>query len=695
MNALDYYNDMMTGNYLGPTLTPEQEAEREYAFMSMIERVRDTQARFIYCVEKKQRDLQLIEDGKRAYLGDSWPIDARNARRAKKLPVTDINQFRPVVETIVGAERQTRRTIRLLPVERDDDHSAGILNLYLQHVARYNRDAFYETDVMFRGGLIALRYHKEYLGTGSFAWDYSNDPFGELKVVYRPPDEVFIDPDATDYNTLTGDARYRFHVEWISPKSLRERYPDKDIAWSRVEYGFSRNREEKSQTQGVHDNYDFPSSNQSAMFWKDNRLVRLIRQWRYGVKKVFRLVDLSAPDPSRVIIGEFDTKKQIEIVKVQMALAGFPIRGLMTQEAYAKKCEYHVISGNFELEWENDIGSVWPWNDFFAVKLMGQDSSIWDLVKDAQIWTNAFYSKLLDRIGKIGHQPMFIEEGITKDNIDVGAMMNDGQPIVLKQGTLSRGVKPFHIEQDATLQSIAPLLGLMQNMSQVIRDESGANNIQQGNAPGSVSAASAIAILQQEGQKVISGYSANMSMTRSLDMQLRLALLYRAYRENPELTKYKMQRIIGREMSTTSDTQLQAFIVQSQLEGGLDLDKILGNLMFARYDVIEDSDLSNMITRSQMLQELNVFRNFGGMVPPEEVLETLQTIPAYMKERLRGGVRRMEEAKAQVMGGTPDMANVMAQMGGGEDMTGLLNNNVGSSNRQNEAMRNPLAGVMK
>lgn len=691
MNQLDYYNDMFLGNHLAPYATPEAEALAEYARMSEIERIRDTQERFIYTINKHQRNIQLIEDGKRAYLGDSWPIDAKRARQAKKLPVTDINQFRPVVETIVGAERQTRRSIRLLPVERDDDHSAGILNLYLQHVARYNRDSFYETDVMFRIGLVSTRYHREYF------WDYASDPLGELKCIYRDPDGVFIDPDATDYNTLSGDARYRFHVEWLTPKALRERYPDKDIAWNRVEYNLGKRSERISQhqTQNIDDKYDFPSLNQSAMFWKDHNYVRLIRQWRYGVKKVFRLVDLSANDPTRVIIGEFDTKKQVEIAKVQMVLAGIPIRGMMTQEAWAKKCEYHVISGNFELEYENDIGSVWPWNDFFAIKLMGQDSSIWDLVKDAQIWTNAFYSKLLDRIGKIGHQPMFIEEGITRDNIDVSAMLNDGQPVVLKQNTLSRGMKPFHIEQDNSLQSIAPLLGLVQNMSQVIRDESGANNIQQGNAPGSVSAASAIAILQQEGQKVISGYSANMSMTRSLDMQLRLALLYKAYRENPELTKYKIERIIGRELTTTSDTQLQAFIINQQIEGGLDLDKILGSLAFARYDVIEDSDLNNMITRSQMLQELNVFRNFGGMVPPEEILETLQTIPAHMKERLRGGVRRMEQAKAQVLGGTPDMANVMSQMGGGEDMTGMLNNNVGSSNRQNEAMRNPLAGVMQ
>jgi len=691
MSVLGVYNDMMSGNFLAPAQTAEAEALAAYERMSEIERIRDTQERFIYTINRYQRNIQLIEDGKRAYLGDSWPLDAKRARQAKKLPVTDINQFRPVVETIVGAERQTRRSIRLLPVEKDDDHSAGILNLYLQHVARYNRDAFYETDVLFRGGLISTRYHREY------EWEFASDPLGELKCFYRAPDEVFIDPDAQDYNTLTGDAQYRFHVEWVTPKVLKERYPEKEIPWTRVEYNLGKSSEglRQHQTQGIDDKYDFPSQNQPAMFWKDQRYIRLIRQWRYGVKKVFRLVDLSASDPAMVIIGEFDTKKQIDIAKTQMALMGFRVRGMMTQEAWTRKCEYHVISGNYELEWNSDIGSVWPWNDFFAVKLMGQDSSIWDLVKDAQIWTNAFYSKLLDRIGKIGHQPMFIEENITRDNIDVSAMLNDGQPVVVKAGTLSRGVKPFHIEQDNSLQSIAPLLGLVQNMSQVIRDESGANNIQQGTAPGSVSAASAIAILQQEGQKVISGYSANMSMTRSLDMQLRLALLHKAYRENPELTKYKIERIIGRELTTTSDIQLQAFIINKQLEGGLDLDKILGNLAFARYDVIEDSDLNNMITRSQMLQELNVFRNFGGMVPPEEILETLQTIPAHMKERLRGGVRRMEEAKAQVLGGTPDMANVMSQMGGGEDMSGMLNNNVGSSNRQNEAMTNPLAGVMQ
>lgn len=669
------------------SLTAEQDAKFDLTKVDQTTRTIATQNLFMYALDRYVDNFYHIEEARRAYFGDAWPEEVRRYRESQRLPVSNINMFMPVVEAAVGSERHARNEVRLFPVELDDEKSAELLSLFLQHTSRVNREHYYETDVMARVGAVGGRAHREW------QWDFSDDPFGELKQYVWPPSEVMIDPDFTDYNTLDGDAKYRFHMQWITPYDLKNQYGGRNIDWIGLEYVPERTQNWGShfQTEGVDDKYTFPSYRRPTMFWKGRDYVRLVRMWKYNWRPIYRLLDGSATDPRQVHVGDFQSKQQAEKLRLQLGLLGYNIGSMTIQEAKQKYCSYHVISGNVELDWQPDIGRYWPWNDYFATALEGKVVGLWNTVKDRQIWINATAAKILERMGRIGGMPAFIEEGIVIDEVHLGELWRDGKPIIVKEGALSQTAQsPIKIERDHSIDSLPAFVQLIEVMKNDIKQSSSFGDVQSGRAPGGVTAASALAILQSEGQKQTSGYSSNMGFTRSLNAELKLYLLRRAYEQWPSLAKYKMERIVGATLMRQDDPEMRAFIMQRMLDGGIDWDAILSNLKTVKYDLQEDVNSENMLQRAQKIQELQLFGQNGGVIPPELLLEIFRSLSTREKDILRKGIMRTEEAKAQLTGMTADQANVAGKVGA-EGAPGAANNLPGLSERQNTSMTNPLS----
>ncbi len=665
--AIDKYTATLNYEMLGPgaptgLIPPSQkEAEQLVRDLDIDERIRESQYLFVQTIERLEEGLNDIDEARRAYFGDAWPKGVRREREAQRLPTSDINEFASKADLISGVQRQSRRDVRLMPFEQDDERKSDLLGLWLKYVNKKN-NAWYYNSEMFHEGLIVGRWHKEYI------WDFSKDPYGDLKFLLWPAADVLIDPDFTDYNTLDGDAKFRFHVQWIEPRQLARRYKDTEIDWSGIEYTGPRTddyRFGRSLVKDQDDRYGFPSDRRPSLFWNERRWVRLIRLWRYDLKTVYRVIDAYAPKPEMVHVGDFDKKREAELFFLKMAAMGRDISGFYIIPEQTRYCSYHVISGRTELEWEPDIGDFWPWVDFFAIKMEGKVVGLWNRAKDRQQWINFLHSKLLERLGRLGHQPIFIEEGLTVDNINLSQALRDGQPIVTKEGTLSKGVMPFHIVEDSSLASIGPLISLEENLKTDMKNATGAGDVQSGRAPGSVTAASAFALLQEQGSKILQMYTDNAKMTLTIDARLQLLMLYKMYRERPNLVKMKLRRILGGMIKQESNQDLKDFFEDMPI----DLDELLTSIRQLDYDVNEAESSGGTFERAMQLQELQLLRNgFGVVVPPETAIDAMSSLPAQTKDILKKGVQQLTQ--------NPQMAALLAGQEGGKT-------NVNSNNPMN------------
>lgn len=636
---------------IGPTHDVKSEAEQELRRLEKQKRIWHTQERFIELLERQKRELEEIEEAKRGYFNDAWPQAARAYREQQRLPVHNINMLLPQAKIIIGGEMQGRKEIRLLPVEADDERRAELYGIILKYMGKVNHDRYYEL-MMEEEGVVAKRGHQE------LYWDYSEDPYGELKCINRPAENVLRDVDATDLASMTGDVSIRVHMEWISTRDLQRRYKNKNIEWQGLTYVSPDDRIGRKHISigGVDDRYDFPSQQYPQYFWKERRLVRLIRVWERDFKDVYRLLDLNPEidNTDNVFIDDFDSEEEAKKTMLQMGLAGYDIRFFAIQEAQAPYWNYHVISGHTELEWSPDIGRYAPWIDYFAINLHGKIAGLWDIIKDRQQYINYTNSKVTEAVGRSG-QPTVWRENSFRDDVNPALAIRDGGQIVVKAEVWDKlnGSPPFYTIPNKGVEYIAPLLSWTQDMKSDLVAMTNTGVVPAGASQGGVTAASGLAILQQESNKATSSFGANMAFSRGQKARLRLYMLYEQFKKTPNLVKLKLEKIFGSVLQQSGSEDLKKMVLEKMLNGSLDLSKLIRDIRNFKYDIEISGESDSLLERNIILQELQLAANFGVQVDPATIIDVLPTLPSSVKDRLREGVRTKQE-QIQALQETPE-----------------------------------------
>ena len=641
----DYLNQ---GVFTEGDHTLKEQLEQEERKLQQKDRVIETQSTYVRLFRMSEGQLEKIFESKNAYFTDAWKRDTKAFRDQQALPSHNINIFAPEVDGVVGLERMNRRGLMLHPVERDDEQRAELLGIYLRHLEKVNKDFYCELD-LYRTGLITARAHQE------LYWDFSDDPFGELKSVNRPPEEILLDANMNDTDTLNGDITERVHMEWVDPREVTKRYGTKvDVSLLEDVDPDDRPRTtSKISVQGVSDSYDYPSDRYRTFFWnKERRTIRLIRCWRRDNKEIFRLMDLNEnlPVPELAHVDDFDTKDELEKYRMRLALIGRDVSEMIILKARVYYWSYHVISGRAELEWIPDVGRYAPWIDFFAITVDGRYAGLWNRVEDRQRWVNYTMSKLSERMGRLGHVPIFVRENSFVQNTNLSAAMRDGNPIVVREDAWRelQGSPPFYSAPDRSLESISPLITLAQDMRQDAINSVGQGSVQRGANPPGVTAASALAILQQEGTKITSGYAQNLQLARANKAQLRLWMLLEQYKRTPELIKLKLERIFGSVLRDNSQPEMQKLIMSKMVQGGVNLDDLILSIRNIKYDVTLSDDPSSLMEKLQLLQWLQVLPQYGVEVSGESIIDAVP-IPGRIKDTLRQGMQQKKEQIQQML----------------------------------------------
>ena len=624
------------------------EAEEELRKLEKTKRLWHTQERFIELVERQKKELTDIDEAERGYFNDAWPEAARAYRERERLPVHNINMLLPQVKIIAGGEYQNRKELRLLPVERDDEKRAELYGIILQYMSKVNNDRYYE-QMMLEEGVIAKRSHQE------IYWDYSEDPYGELKTVNRPARDVLRDVDANDLASMTGDISVRVHMEWISIKDLQRRYQSKNIEWQGLVYTTPDDKIGRKDVTvgGVDDRYDYPSQHYPQYFWRERRMVRLIRMWERDFKTVYRLLDLNPEidNADNVFIDDFDSEQEATKTKLQMSLAGYNTEFFVIQEAQSPYWSYHVISGYTELEWKPDIGRYAPWADYYAINLHGKIAGLWDIIKDRQQYINYTNSKVTEAVGRSGQATVWRENSF-RDDLNPALAIRDGQPIVVKADTWDKlnGQPPFYTVPNKGVEYIAPLLSWTQDMKNDIQAMVNTGLVPAGASQGGVTAASGLAILQQESNKATSSFGANLLFMRAQKAKLRLYMLHQKYRQTPTLIKLKLEKIFGSVLQQSGSQELKKTILTGMLDGSMDLDKLLRDIRNFKYDIEFDIESNGILEKNMMLQGLQMAIQFGLQPDPQSVLEALSPLLSHsVRERLLEGVKAKQQQVQEMM----------------------------------------------
>jgi hypothetical protein len=644
--------DMMNGRHnVTVHNTVEAEAKVPVRDLSQRQRIIHTENQLIYAVQRWSPNLIHVRDARRAYLSDAWDPETKRERDSQRLPSTEDNIFAEKVDILTGMEKDNRRDLLLDAKGRDDEKRADIFNAILQDTAATNDDDINEVFQYFRNGVMVSREHREY------QWDEDRDFLGELRAVYRPADEVLIDPDWTTYDaTVNTNARYRIHMQWVRPDELKTMFAHKNIDWVQLDAVPPKSKGGYDEYSNVmveneDDNYAFPSSRRPDLFWKDQTFIRLIRIWRYEWRPTFRVIDLAANDPDKVFIGDFMSQGEVDVLRAQFILENRDVRGLTVRKLNTRRCSYQVTSGNMELEWKHDIGKYWPWDDFFSIYVNGRTVGFWNRISDPQKWLNFINSKLVERVGRLGHQVTVWREDSFVNNIDVDTIMRDGGKIEVKKHVWDKtpnGQQPFHTVRDPSLESIGPLIQWQSAIKDAAKVASNIGDIQSGKAPGSVNAASALAILQQEAARGLSVFGANMSMTRRIGSFVRLMMYYERWRKEPNVVKMKVYAILDSAMMDESNPDLQNFLIDKMLlSSGFNIDDLMRSIPQVKSNFTETNNSNNLLVRTLKMNELTLMRQqFGMPINPMMLPDLTSSFSARERALLRKGIQQAQQNPA-------------------------------------------------
>lgn len=166
--------------------------------------------------------------------GDQWEAAAEAERRAAGRPTLTINRVNQFVRQVTGEIRMARPSIRVRPVEANDDATAEVYEGLVRHIeqrSKASRIYAAAADQSTIGGMAAWRVAMEYASDDGFD--------AELRIVaIKDPLSVVWDPAAQEYDRR--DAGWCFVVEDMPTERFKAHYPDaRPGGWDRDYSDFS------------------------------------------------------------------------------------------------------------------------------------------------------------------------------------------------------------------------------------------------------------------------------------------------------------------------------------------------------------------------------------------------------------------------------------------------------------------------
>ena len=196
-----------------------------------------------YATESKRDLLRCQTEDFEFSLGKQWDDSDRKELEDIGVLALTINKIHPIMQLLLGIESQNRTDYRAYPEGEEDSLTADIVTLLLKNAMKRS-DGNYKISEEFEDGLMCGEgYLEPYIDN---TWDLLN---GQLKFKKWMNDEVYVDPDAREYDL--SDARYVFKVvRGLTKDEVIDLFPDKENIIKKID---SARITENSFTGGEHD----------------------------------------------------------------------------------------------------------------------------------------------------------------------------------------------------------------------------------------------------------------------------------------------------------------------------------------------------------------------------------------------------------------------------------------------------------
>ena len=566
-------------------------------------------------LESESRDgewLARAQDYYDLYRGTSWDPKTRQELEDAGRPALELNIVRPMINLVTGMQLTNLTGLEAVAFDPSDDPVAEAITKHIQYQEARSRYDVIQAHC-FRDGLVTGRAYRE----GYFDW--SENPYGELKYRYVPPGHVKFDTYSRSPDL--SDARYIFRAKWVDPDTFKSLFPNavahinKDLFQRWGEEFLVGNKVSGSFSSRV------GISNPSAM-WKSRKAVTKGMQdrvlfvdayWKQRANRWFALAS------SKIAWKDFSTKEDAR------AFADAQGGDWLVVERPSQIIRHAILGPGCFLSKpkESPFGNrAWPVFPFFPDFLQGQTDGIVDDVKDFQKLLNKLVSQVLHMVNQTANRPIILESGSVQDPQAVQQQMNTASGLIVH----NPGSRPPKWG-DPPVPDPA-LFQVWERMDSLKQAITGLTPAILGVAMGSREPAAGTAIRRQQASNVlIFGVfawlqSELMRGTWSIDSAQRL------------LTLPHIIRIAGEEegqMDTIGMNQVQ------EENGAL---KIINDLSVGTYDIKLNQIPTTAMLRERQVDRLIELSQAGAPIPPEAILELMPGLPSKIKAQIQASVQQ-------------------------------------------------------
>jgi hypothetical protein len=557
---------------------------------------------------KDNGDLSIgYYDGTQQWSSD----DKSNLQESMRAAIT-LNKIEPLIDLLVGFQRQNKLDIKYLPVEGGDQVIADIYNLVSKNITEAtNYD--YEQTIAFRDSAIVGR------GLLNTKIRYDRNPLGDIVIEHYPWDEVvFGEHDKLDL----GDCEFIAKTKWLSRNKVEGLWPKKakNIIWPA--------EEDKGKTRE-----DPTAGGVSGLKWVDGykKRVKAVECWI----KEFEQVHVVMNHEEEVFIEADDwTSEDISKVKT---IEGFTVIPIAKTFMRVVKIAGNVLISN---EIDDNFDTEFPIVPVYAKKMKNK---IWGKVegmKGIQEEINKRHSQIIDIVNKMINWNWLVggttfddenqKEEFIRNSSTPGAVLTSSDPV---------NNPPVKLESSGFPTGIA---NLEQLSTQTLREISNINAELQGI---STRAESGVAIAEKKRQSMLGNeflYD-NLSLANRLEGRILLKLIPKVW------TPERILRLVEDSSQGQQGLTLggREFVGQQQAQdqtqiSSEDVMRALEDTDISKFDVVVTESRYTPTVRQENLSQFIELARVGAPIPTEIFIEFFD-IPEEQKKTIMASITAQRE----------------------------------------------------
>lgn len=330
---------------------------------------------------------QMVEDYD-FYAGQQWSTEDEAFLRENHRPIVTFNRVAPTIDSVTGSERSNRQEVRYLPRTLDDNNFAEMFT----ETGRWVRDRSDAEDEESEAFEDCVK-----VGVGcTETWvDFETELDGEIKITRVPPMELLWDHNAHQRNLA--DARRVYRVKMLTREQIKELWPGKRLRFGDTDFKLEQRTDPHIADNEVAYQQDFQKKNDEdevpvvQVQWWERRPVFRAMNPVDGNIEVLTSSELAAAEE---VMGEIESVRQTRKEYFQAFIVG---------DTLLDKRPLH----------ESPEGIVPGFTLKFITGKRDETDGTWfglmRAMRDPQLWSNKFFSQILDIINSNAKGGVFAE----------------------------------------------------------------------------------------------------------------------------------------------------------------------------------------------------------------------------------------------------------------------------------------------